>query len=115
MEVALDAQHYCFALGNAFLHVCPLPRELYGSLDCFCTSVHRKNHVVFKHLGDLLGEAAKDAVIERSRAKSQFLGLLEDSRDASGLAMALIVDISIYQNGNRVEKRPTWFTALIKI
>ena len=95
MKVAFHAQHYGFTLGDAFLHVCPLPRELDGSLNRFSTSVHGKDHVVSEHLGDLLGEATKDAVVERSGGKSDFLGLVDEGSNDARVTMALINDISI--------------------
>ena len=101
MKVAFDAQHYCFTLRYAFLHVCPLPRELDGSLDCFSTSVHRQDHVVSEHLGNLLGETAKDAVMERSRGQSELLGLLNEGGNDARVAMALIVDINIFERKYR--------------
>ena len=90
MEVAFHTQNYCFTLRDALLHVCPLPRELDGSLDSFSTSVHGKHHVIFEHLGDLLGEAAKDAVVERSRGKGEFLGLFNEGSNDARVTMTLI-------------------------
>ena len=97
MKVAFYTQHYGFTLGDALSKVCPLPRELDGSLDGFSTSVHGKDHVVSEHLSDLLGEAAKDAVIERPRRKSEFLCLLDESGNDTGMTVALIVEMSIVE------------------
>lgn len=60
MKVALDTEYDSASLGDAFLHVSPFPRELDGGLDSFCARVHGKNHIVPKHLGDLLCETPKD-------------------------------------------------------
>lgn len=92
MEVAFYAEHHCFTLGDALLQVCPLPGELDSSLDSFSTSVHGKDHLIFEHLGDLLGEAAKDAVVERSRGKGELLGLLDEGSNDARVTMALIVN-----------------------
>ena len=94
VKVAFYAQYYCFTLGDALLHICPLPWELDGSLDGFNTSVHGKDHVIFEHLGDLLGKSAKDAVVERSRGKGELLGLLNEGSNDARVTMTLIVDIS---------------------
>lgn len=67
MEIALHTQNNCLALWHALLHVRPLPRKLDSCLDCLSTCVHWQDHVVPKHLGDLLGKASEDAVMESPR------------------------------------------------
>ena len=61
-----------------------------SSLDGFSPSVHRKYHVIFEHLHDLLGEASKDAVVERSRGKSELLRLLNKRSNNTRVTMTLI-------------------------
>ena len=67
MEIALRTQNNRLALWHALLHICPLPRKLDSGLDCLSASVHWQDHVVPKHLCDVLGKASEDAVIESPR------------------------------------------------
>jgi hypothetical protein len=75
MEIAFNTENDCFAFRDTLLKVRPLPCEFNGGLDGLGASVHWQYHVIPKHLSDLLGKASEDAVIERTRRKSELLRL----------------------------------------
>ena len=94
VEVALDAQHGCPALGHALLHIRPLPGQLDRRLDGFRTGVHGEDALVGEHLCDLPGELGKDRVVERARGQGELLSLLDERFDDPGVAVALQTDSS---------------------
>lgn len=66
MEVACYTENNSLALRNTFLLVRPFPGKFDRSFDGLGASVHRENHIISEDSGYLLGEPAKDAVIEGS-------------------------------------------------
>lgn len=70
--------------------VSPLAGELDGRLDSLSTSVHGQNHVVAKHLVDLLSPLGEDIVVEGAGAEGQTAGLLGEGLDELGVAVALV-------------------------
>lgn len=75
VKVTLDRKNLGLAVGNLLLLVTPFTSELDSSLYGLCTSVHRENHVVAKHGGDLLSKGAKVGGVESSGRESELGGL----------------------------------------
>lgn len=65
MKIPLNTQHDRPALVHTLSLVSPLPSELQRGFDGLCASVHGQNHVVPEKGRNLLGELAKDRVVER--------------------------------------------------
>jgi len=89
MEIPLHTQYNGFALRDTLPHVCPLPCKLYRRLHSLRTGIHGENHVIPKHLRDLLCKAAEDRVVEGPRGEGQPLGLVNESGDNFWVTMAL--------------------------
>lgn len=71
VEVLRYTQDQRFILWDAFRLVAPLPRNLYGCLDCFGPSVHWQDHIESEEFGNKFGKLREDIVIEGSRAQRQ--------------------------------------------
>lgn len=90
MEVVLDTKDPSLVLRNTLGLVRPLASDLDGSLDSFGASAHGEHHVVAKDVADLLSPLGEDIVVESSRAQGQAAGLLRQSLDELGVAVALV-------------------------
>ena len=89
MKVVHGTKNDRLAWLDTLLHVRPLPGKLEAGFNSLCTGIHRQYHVIPKHLGDSLCEAAEDRVIERTRRECQLLSLLYECGHYLWVAMSL--------------------------
>ena len=89
MEIAPGAEDDRLTIGNTFLLVRPFAGQLQRSLDRFCASVHGQDHVIPKHIRNLLGESAENGVVKCTRRQREFLCLLDQGTDDPRMAMTL--------------------------
>lgn len=90
MKVLGDAEDQGLALLNALDLVCPLAGNLDGRLGGLGTGVHGQHHVVAEDVADLFGPLGEDIVVEGARAQGQARGLVDESLDELGVAVALV-------------------------
>lgn len=90
VEVVLSTQNHRLVLRDTLDLVPPFAGDLDAGLDGFGAGVHGQDHVVAEELGDELGEAREDIVVEGARAESQTGGLVAERGDQLGMAMALV-------------------------
>lgn len=90
MEVLLGSKDQSLVGRNALDLVCPLPGDLDGSLDGLGARVHGESHVVAEHGVDLFGPLGEDIVVEGTGAEGEPAGLLGESLDELGVAVALV-------------------------
>lgn len=90
MKVFGNAKDQCLALLNALDLVSPLAGNLDGRLGSLSAGVHGQHHVVAEDVADLLGPLGEHIVVEGSRAQRQTGGLVDESLDKLGVAVALV-------------------------
>ena len=90
VEILGSSKYQCLSLWDTLHFVCPLPRNLDSGLDSLCSGVHWQNHVISKHLLDLLCPLGEDIVVEGARGEGEARSLLGQCLDQLGVAMALI-------------------------
>lgn len=69
MEILRSSKDQRLILRNALDFIRPLPGNLDRRLNSLRTSVHRQNHIVSKHIPDLLRPFREDIIMERSRGE----------------------------------------------
>lgn len=89
MKISRNTQNNSLPFSNTFFLVCPLPGKFNGSLNGFGTGIHGKNHFVAKHRCNLVGETAKNTVVERAGRERQFLSLLNQGSHNTWMTVAL--------------------------
>lgn len=90
MEVVLCAEDQSLVLLYTLNLVRPLASNLDSRLNGLGTSVHRENHIVAKHLPNLLRPLGEDIVVESTRAQCQTTGLLGQGLDELWVAVTLV-------------------------
>lgn len=77
MEVVLYTQDKSLVLGDSLHLIAPLASDLDSGLDGLRASVHGQDHVETKVAGDELGKTREDVIVERTRAKGNTRGLVD--------------------------------------
>ncbi len=90
MKVLRDTQHDSLVLRDTFNLIPPLPRNLNRRLDRLSAGIHRQDHIKAEELGDELGEAGEDVVVEGARRQRQPAGLFGQGLDQLRVAVALV-------------------------
>ena len=90
-EVSLHENDFSLVLGDSLLCVAPLPSHFDRGLGGFDSCVHRQELVVAHGLAQILATLTHLVIVERSRSVCDSLGLVHESLQDLGVAMALVV------------------------
>jgi hypothetical protein len=77
MEVSLAGENKCFTRLDTLAHICPLAGDLEASLDGLCASVHREDHVIAKHGGEIASIRGEGGVVEGTGRESELASLFD--------------------------------------
>ena len=90
MKVAFTADDLNLVVGNTLLHCTPASSQFQGCFHALCTRIHGQNAVISEVFVDELLVLTQGIVIEGTRGKAEFVGLILQSLNNARVAMTLI-------------------------